>query len=186
MLDKSQLRKKIQLQRQQLSMLTQQRASSEIMKTVSELVIARGSKHVALYCAAQGEVLTAELISLLLSHRISVYLPVMVKERLFFYAHQGEVLKENRYGIAEPITAGRSPCDLNVIELMVLPLMAFDLAGWRIGRGGGYYDRVLAEASSSMVRVGVGYAFQQIADCEPLPHDQRLDYAVTETQCYDW
>lgn len=68
-------------------------------------------------------------------------------------------------------------------DLLLVPLLAFDRAGYRLGWGGGFYDRTLAELRSSgtpVVAVGVGYSAQEV-DAVPRDHyDARLDWVVTE------
>lgn len=69
-------------------------------------------------------------------------------------------------------------------DLILVPLLAFDRNGYRLGYGGGYYDRYLSEhrAKRSVRAVGIAYAGQQV---DALPHDdfdEKLDAVVTETQ----
>jgi len=66
--------------------------------------------------------------------------------------------------------------------LLLVPLLAFDAAGWRLGYGGGYYDRTLAalRARGPTLAVGFAYAAQQVAAVPRGPADQRLDAVVTE------
>lgn len=76
-------------------------------------------------------------------------------------------------------------------EVLFMPLNAFNLQGYRLGYGGGFFDRTLAELNQSWPasppawgprRIGVGFDFQQSDDFIPEPHDQPLDLIVTETQ----
>jgi 5-formyltetrahydrofolate cyclo-ligase len=58
--------------------------------------------------------------------------------------------------------------------------MAFDRSGWRLGRGGGHYDRAFSESPGDPWLVGVGYAFQWIAEVPHDSRDRRVDAIVTE------
>jgi 5-formyltetrahydrofolate cyclo-ligase len=89
----------------------------------------------------------------------------------------GPVLRDNRYGIAEPASGMRAAR----LDLIVLPLVAFDAQGHRLGMGGGYYDRLLARTRRGGPR-RVGYAFSaQQADALPHEaHDAKLDAVATE------
>lgn len=63
-------------------------------------------------------------------------------------------------------------------EVMLVPLNAFDAAGYRLGYGGGYFDRTLAQRS--MVAVGVGFELGRVDDTLPAPHDRPMDWIVTD------
>lgn len=67
-------------------------------------------------------------------------------------------------------------------EVLFVPLLAFDAGGYRLGQGGGYYDRTLAalRARGPVTAVGVGYAIQQVDHVPHGPHDARLDWLLTE------
>lgn len=84
-------------------------------------------------------------------------------------------LAADRYGIPTP-AAG----DWLTPELILLPLNGFDDAGYRLGYGGGYFDRTLAALSPRPVAVGVGFEINRLASIRPERHDQRLDWIVTE------
>ena len=91
---------------------------------------------------------------------------------------EGDALFPNRHGIHEP------PAHLDgvVPQALLLPLLAFDETGARLGLGGGYYDRTLAElrGSGHIVAIGVAYAGQEVPKLPHDAHDQRLDGVVTE------
>jgi 5-formyltetrahydrofolate cyclo-ligase len=85
----------------------------------------------------------------------------------------GDAMAAERFGTARPIG------DLMVPDVMLLPLLAFDKSGGRLGYGGGYYDRTLA-ALPGRPRIGCAFAAQQV-DAVPLgPYDIRLDAVATE------
>lgn len=91
----------------------------------------------------------------------------------------GENLIKNRFGIAEPQGAAISASAHSAI---LLPLVAFDSAGNRLGMGKGYYDRYLANrtSSASPLRVGVAYSFQQVEQLDAEAWDVSLDAVITE------
>jgi 5,10-methenyltetrahydrofolate synthetase len=65
-----------------------------------------------------------------------------------------------------------------VPQLVLVPLNAFDAAGYRIGYGGGYFDRTLAE--TPMIAVGVGFEIGRVESALPQAHDKPMDWIVTE------
>jgi 5-formyltetrahydrofolate cyclo-ligase len=88
-------------------------------------------------------------------------------------------LEPDRYGIPTP-TAG----DWLTPDLILLPLNGFDSAGYRLGYGGGYFDRTLAALSPRPLAVGVGFEINRVDSIRPEPHDQRLDWIVTESGAF--
>lgn len=81
----------------------------------------------------------------------------------------------DRHGIPIP-NGGVAPAP----ELLLLPLVAFDARGFRLGYGGGYFDRTLAAMVPRPLAVGVGYELGRVADTHPAAHDIALDALVTE------
>jgi len=92
----------------------------------------------------------------------------------------GETLVSGGFGTSIP-APGRPEV---TPEVLIVPLLAFDAAGYRLGYGGGFYDRTLAVLKGhepSVLAVGVAFAGQQVAAVPRGPRDQRLDWLVTET-----
>ena len=107
---------------------------------------------------------------------IDLALPVVTARDLYFAAYRtGEPLRDNRYGIPEPV----SP--LRIQPTVVLaPLVAFDNRGCRLGMGGGYYDRYFASAPG-VLHIGVAHECQRIDALPANPWDEPLAAVVTET-----
>jgi len=88
-------------------------------------------------------------------------------------------LEADRYGIPTP-TAG----DWLTPDLILLPLNGFDAAGYRLGYGGGYFDRTLATLAPRPLSIGVGFELNRLPSIHPEAHDQRLDWIVTEAGAF--
>ena len=84
-------------------------------------------------------------------------------------------LEADRYGIPTPLAGAWL-----VPDLILLPLNGFDAAGYRLGYGGGYFDRTLAALSPRPLAIGVGFEINRLDSIRPESHDQRLDWIVTE------
>jgi 5-formyltetrahydrofolate cyclo-ligase len=97
----------------------------------------------------------------------------------------GDPLDPGPYGTRQPMATAEALRP----TIVLVPLLAFDGAGRRLGFGGGYYDRTLAFLrgtraghTAMMVAVGIAYAGQEMADVPVESHDQALDWVVTETE----
>jgi 5-formyltetrahydrofolate cyclo-ligase len=95
----------------------------------------------------------------------------------------GDPTGEGKMGIAEPLPSAAEVAP----DLLFVPLAAFDRTGHRIGYGAGFYDRTLERlrAEKSICAVGVAYASQALPAIPHEPHDQRLDYVLTERELID-
>jgi 5-formyltetrahydrofolate cyclo-ligase len=91
----------------------------------------------------------------------------------------GHALEPDAAGVPAPPPGARRVRP----DVVIVPLLAFDRAGWRLGQGGGFYDRTLAalRAEGPVFALGLAYAGQEVADALAEPHDQRLDAILTET-----
>lgn len=106
-------------------------------------------------------------------------LPKTAGNSLTFLAVKGlEGFTEGPYGIPEP-SQGK-PLEPGALDLLLVPGLAFDRRGRRLGYGKGYYDRFLSDVPDRTVTVGVGYAFQATQNLPEEPHDRRLSALLTE------
>ncbi|MDX1513268.1 MAG: 5-formyltetrahydrofolate cyclo-ligase [Gammaproteobacteria bacterium] len=112
------------------------------------------------------------------------YLPAIRGQRLWFLPHDGP-MSLNRYRIPEPCSGPDSRIGLLGLDLVLMPLVAFDGRCARLGMGGGYYDRTFGylrhrESWRRPRLIGVAYEFQRIAEVPAEPWDVRLDGVMTE------
>ena len=133
-----------------------------------------------------GELDTAPLLARLWSMGKRVVLPVVTKTQAkmdFFEAKPRTPLVTNRFGIQEP-APGSAYVNGRALAIMLMPLVAFDDAGFRIGMGGGYYDRFLGNLPTQLRPRLIGIA-HEVQHCRhPLvggPWDVPLDDGITET-----
>jgi 5-formyltetrahydrofolate cyclo-ligase len=92
----------------------------------------------------------------------------------FHHVPDGEVLSPGSFGIPEPLALWPRA----VPDVLLVPLLAFDASGHRLGYGGGFYDRTLAAIPARAI--GIAYAGQQSASIPHEPHDRTLDMVLTE------
>jgi 5,10-methenyltetrahydrofolate synthetase len=148
-------------------------------RIVAHALAALGRPTVAAFCwPIRHEPDVRSLLAQWASSGTRAALPVVVAEdaplRFREWTPDGG-LAADRYGIPTPIAgAWLTP------TLILLPLNGFDGAGYRLGYGGGYFDRTLATLVPRPLAVGVGFEINRIDSIRPEPHDQRLDWIVTE------
>ena len=157
---------------------------------VAELLEKAEACPLAAYMAMKSEPELASLMRAWLAAGKTLYLPRYDKAlREYEMASVRDLtadLAPGFYGISEPrmeLAGLRPPFDGDKRLIWLIPGLGFDLAGHRLGRGGGYYDRLLDGATG--MKIGVGYDCQ-IFDALPFePHDIGVDYVVTETRIVD-
>ena len=105
-------------------------------------------------------------------------LPVVVEKGRPLEFWRWEPGMEMRPGIWDiPVPAVAEPV---APDCLLVPLVGFDDQGFRLGYGGGYYDRTIAAMPRPPLAIGVGYAFQRMPTIQPQPFDQPMDAIVTE------
>ena len=106
------------------------------------------------------------------------FLPRVNGVNLDILPYDKSALKYGAFHIEEPV--GDDVQDISGIELIVVPAVAYDRNGNRVGRGRGYYDRLLE--SSKAMKIGVGYDFQLVDEVDAEPHDVPVDMVITRTR----
>jgi 5-formyltetrahydrofolate cyclo-ligase len=156
-------------------------ASVEIARGALALITERGSAlTVALYAAKGSEVDTGELATALTGAGHHVVYPRVdrLARVLEFHVASASELTPGRFGLREP-TASLPRAALDAIDVFIVPGLAFDRTGGRIGWGRGHYDATLAAAPNAL-RVGVAFARQLVEQVPHDVHDIRLHAVVTE------
>ena len=113
-------------------------------------------------------------------HRIALPRVVKKGEKLAFHLYEpGAALIPGVFGLSQP---GKDWPEA-VPDVLVVPLLAFDSRGMRLGYGGGFYDRTLADLRATRTILAVGFAFagQEVADVPHRESDEPLDWVVTES-----
>jgi len=167
-------------QRSQVPEAVAKRASEQVALHLARLPEWQSAETVASYFATRGEfdpgVVAGE------SHaqgKTVVYPRVLGPGAMAFYKWQpGDPLQPNSFGIPEPL-AEAEPVPAQDINFFMVPLLACDRSGARLGYGGGFYDRLLNQSEG--FRCGVGYNQQYVAQLPRESHDQRLEAFISES-----
>lgn len=136
------------------------------------------ANRVLLYSDINNEVKTKKLAENLIKKGVKVYLPKIEGGEILTGPYE-EGLQTGFYGVKEPIVIDNR-ADFDVVAV---PALAFDSELYRLGYGGGYYDRLLPRLTSCL-KVGLGYEFQIISRLFREEHDYPLDMLITENYIY--
>jgi 5-formyltetrahydrofolate cyclo-ligase len=185
------LRQSIRKQRRALPADTARYCAAQLAQHACMHPLLRNSRHIATYIATDGEIDPFPLMECLWSMGRTLYLPVLAPfthGKLWFARYRpGDALVTNRYGIPEPQCRQLvRPC---LLDLVLMPLVAFDAAGHRIGMGGGFYDRSFAFLHTRRywrkpTLIGLAYQLQRQGTITPNRWDVPLDAIATETGCH--
>jgi 5-formyltetrahydrofolate cyclo-ligase len=167
--------------------LTAERCS-EVGALVQERLLATewfaAARTVALYSPIRGEVPTGAIAARALSEGKQLAYPCVDGELLGFFVVTDPLdLEPGAFGVLEP--PRRLQLALAALDLIVVPGLAFDRQGHRLGYGRGFYDRTLVESRPGCVAVGLAYDFQLTAALPVQKHDRALAAVVTETGVID-
>lgn len=143
----------------------------------------RSARHVALYRDVRNEVATGLLFDRLRRRRKSVSLPRVSGRSLAFYrVGRWDDLQPGYRAILEPPARARDRSGLHTLDFFFVPGVAFDRRGYRLGHGGGYYDRILSRRRTSSVACGLCFDFQLLNELPRQAHDRPVDVIVTEKE----
>lgn len=178
---KQAIRKTCRDVREKLPRDFQQKASAKICAKIKQLDQYRYARKIALYHACKGEVTLDELWRSAPMQGKFCYFPAINPEKTlsFLPATPATPFKPNRYNIPEPEVAISHAVLPNELDLIFMPLVAFDEFGTRMGMGGGYYDRTFA-AKNHHLLIGVAYECQRQTYIAPQEWDIPLTAIITE------
>ena len=158
-------------------------ASGKIAERVMAIIAAEAPRTLAVYLPIRSECDPRPIIERAAALAIAVALPALIdRGTLVFRRYQpGAPLSREDFGTLAPAP------DQPILdpELVIVPLLAFDRRGTRLGYGKGYYDRALAKLEARGVKpklVGIAFAAQEVEGIPGEAHDVRLDWIVTENE----
>lgn len=178
---KRSLRSQMLARRQALSHAEWQRSSRSAQERLAGLSEFAGAKCIALYAATRNEVDTTLLLETAWRQGKRVLYPAVCGQHMVFRAVDHiEQLREGAFGILEPCPTGAAH-EADVPDLIVVPGVAFDCGGHRIGYGKGFYDRFLRHPGRTAHLIGLCHDFQLIdGDIPADAHDIRMEIVVSD------
>jgi 5-formyltetrahydrofolate cyclo-ligase len=179
---KTSLRREAAALRDALSADTRKAAAEAIAARPFPLDVSAGTI-VSGFMALKSEINPLPLMQKLAGDGAQLALPRIVRRGLPLSMRAwefGAPLQRGQWGIREP----KSDAPEVEPDILLVPLLAFDRAGYRIGYGAGYYDMTIARLRSrkTVIAVGIAYAAQEVPEIPKTPRDERLDLVLTERE----
>lgn len=147
------------------------KTSASAQVALHQWLAANPDRHtIAIYSALPGEVDLSEIPA---QHPSSTWVFPKVRGHDLTF-HTGENLQPGSFGILEPAD-GSNEVPISHIDAFICPGLAFDLQGGRLGRGRGFYDRMLSNIRTDALKIGICFPCQIVPNTFPEPHDIAMD-----------
>lgn len=166
---------RLQIKQEKSILLDEQKnvSSMAVFSRIEQTDMFKNASNIMLYHSLPDELPTHKVVERW-SRSKNIYLPRVNNDKLDVVAYKPQSMEPGSFNIVEP--QGEA-VDVNDMDLIIVPAIAYDAKGNRIGRGKGYYDRLLADCN--VVKVGVGYDFQLLDEIPSELHDIKMNYIVT-------
>ncbi len=175
---KQEIREKVLDMRRSLTSKYIEDESAKIYEHLMDSGLFDGAKQVLSYSDFDNEVKTAMLTGWLMFHGIRLCLPCVYQKEMFAADIKSAVLELSRFGIAQPKYEEASFVLPEELDVVIVPGIAFDRGGRRIGFGCGYYDRFLKRATKAK-KIALAYDFQIVDFIPEETHDIPVDIIIT-------
>lgn len=176
-MDKASIRSKVRAVKALLTHRERQQAAERVWQLLESTAAFMVADRILLYHSLDDELDTRAFLAKW-HGRKHFFLPRVNGVNLDLLPFHPDSLQQGAYRIMEPEGAATVP--LEEMELIIVPGVAYDTAGHRVGRGKGFYDRLLADSRAT--KIGVGYDFQVVDDIDCEPHDVPVDIVITESR----
>jgi 5-formyltetrahydrofolate cyclo-ligase len=157
--------------------------SQLIRKKTIEYLDSISAKLVHTYISIQSEVGTKGVIEDLLGKKIQIAVPLTRGEKedqhmIHSLINDTSQFLPGKFGVPEP--ANIEEVSVDRLDAVIIPIVAFDGFGMRLGYGKGYYDKFLSGLSPKVKRIGLAFSIQEVDKIPKLPHDELMNSIITE------
>ena len=157
---------------------------SNILNNIKPVIEEIENEYIGTYISFRDELDTKKLNQYLLERELNLALPAIdfqTKEINFFMYDKNTELIENKFSILEP----KNKDKVIFPKIILIPLLGYSKSGFRLGYGGGYYDKYLSKNDIGDVKkIGIAFSFQEVEEIPVEDHDERLDWILTEKHLY--
>ena len=191
MLQRQEIRQQVRHLRRAMPDEQQAQAAEQLAELALNYAPVTAARNIALFLSVDGELNTRPLIARLWHLKKAVYLPVLHPfspgNLLFLRYSPDTLLIPNKLRIPEPPLDIRQLITLDQLDLMLVPLVAFDQYGQRLGMGGGFYDRTLQNwRQHGFLPVGLAHDCQQVDSLPVAEWDVPLPAVMTPSKLWQW
>lgn len=177
-MEKSEIRRKMKALRSMLLEHEKMTAAEQVFAQLESMAAFMMADRILMYHSLPDELSTREFLAKWQDKK-HFYLPRVNGVNLDILPYDETRLELGAFHIEEP--TGDNNISPDEIEMVIVPGVAYDWKGNRLGRGKGFYDRLLA--STKATKVGVGYEFQMIDEIPIESHDVKMDIVITQNAC---
>lgn len=185
---KKEFRKNVITDRKKQNLEFISKNSSIITEKVLSMDCIKNAQTIMLYLDFNNEVQTTELVNKLLCLNKVVASPITIMDNRELIPSKITNLNEGisigAYGIREPKRECSPTVDVKDIDVVIVPAVAYDENCYRLGYGGGFYDRFLQRLRDDAVTIGIAFDLQIFDSVPKEDHDAQLDYIITETRLF--
>lgn len=187
-MDKKTLRKELVQKRDLLSKKEIEEMSKLIEENLFSTSLFKNASDIFIFVSYRSEVNTHDIIKTALSYNKNIYIPIVDPKTKTMKASRLKdfsCLEKNYMNILEPTKESIDIVDPNKIDLVIVPGLLFDRNGYRIGYGGGFYDKFFASLDMEVNKLGIGYDFQYTTgNIEHEDYDIPVNYFLSEKKFY--
>lgn len=182
-------RREMRRRRRELDAQARKLAARAVCRRLNSARLLRPGMRVGAYLAVNGELDTAPLIRLARRHGCRVFVPVVRSHRVssMWFLPLSAALQNNRFATPEPVCGHEQRISPRFLDLVLVPVVAFGVAGERLGSGAGYYDRAFSYLRTRRswrkpLLVGVAYHWQLVPSLQAEAWDVPLAAVITDNE----
>lgn len=187
-MDKKSFRKLIIQKRNEMSILEKNSLSNQVIERLVSTKEYNKAKNIFVFVSTEDEIFTHDFIKNSIKFGKSIYIPFVDSGKKLMYASKLESFDDLEIGFYDILSLPESKLDIvnpEKLDLVIVPGLVFGKNFYRIGYGGGYYDKYLSNPNITAVKIGICYEFQVFEKVDYNKYDIPVDIIITEKEKYE-